>query len=415
MIPPLRHRRDGWIALLAINCLLWTGLAAADTVPSSPESSGKDEQASSEAQQGFPPLGTEVMVLDLEALADEAAARIAAWEETLRRYRESPSGPKVDTPSLPSVPAIALRPAEPIEPPPVTSLSMMLDWYPSPRHAALIVAQERGLFASRGLEVTLSTPADPDVPIKLLAASRIDLALARQPLLHLEVDRGLPVVRVATLIAMPLSALVVPEDGDIMTPVDLAGSLIGYADVDSRDVLLAALLKEASIRDDEVETEELHFRLGDALREGRVDGVIGAIRHLLPRQLADEGLATRVMRIEELVIPLHDGLVLLANRDHLGSQRDAIRSLVSALEEAAAWISNHPGDAWTLIATAEPAIDTPVNRDAWEQVRSLLNLSPAALDQGRYRRFEDYLFEAGLIQERHPVSRLAIDPGALPP
>ncbi|WP_244516077.1 ABC transporter substrate-binding protein [Halomonas daqiaonensis] len=361
------------------------------------------------SQEGYPPLGTEVQVPDLETLADKAARA-----ETRRRYREAPSGPSVGTPSRPSVPAIALRPAEPIAPPPVTSLKIMLDDYPSPRHAALFVAREKGMFASRGLEVILATPADPDVPSKLLAASRVDLAVARQPLLHLQVDRGLPLVRVATLIATPLSALVVREDGRIETPARLAGSRIGYSDMDSRDVLLAVLLRDASIRDDEIETEALHFRLDDALREGRVDGVIGAMRHLLPRQLADEGLATRVLRIEELGIPLHDGLVLLANRDQLGEKRDAIRRLVNAIEEATAWIANHPGEAWSLIASAEPALDTAVNREAWEMIRTRLNLSPAALDQGRYRRFENYLFEAGLIEERHPVSRLAIDPGALP-
>ncbi|MDI5891964.1 ABC transporter substrate-binding protein [Halomonas rhizosphaerae] len=406
MITPVFRRPLRWRLLLPAAALLSTLPAAAEP-----------PAAVVEAQEGFPPLGTEVMVPDLKALADKAAreaAQAAAWAQVRRRYREAPTGPSVDTPSRPSIPAIALRPAEPIEPPPATSLKIMLDGYPSPRHAALFVARERGLFASRGLEVTLVTPADPDVPSKLLAASRIDLAVARQPLLHLQVDRGLPLVRVASLIAMPLSALVVPEDGAIETPVQLAGSRIGHADIDSRDVLLAALLRGAAIRDDEIETEALHFRLDDALREGRVDGVIGAMRHLLPRQLADVGLATRVLRIEDLGIPLHDGLVLLANRDHLAPQRDAIRRLVAAIEEATAWIANHPDEAWSLIAKTEPALDTAVNREAWEMVRSRLNLSPAALDQGRYRRFEEYLFEAGLIRERHPASRLAIDLGASP-
>ena len=403
MITSVFRRPLCWRLLLSAIVLLSTQPAAADP----------PDDASAELQEGYPPLGTEVMVLDLVALADEAA-RAAAWAQTLRRYTDAPAGPSVDTPSRPSVPALALRPAEPIEPPPVTTLQIMLDGYPSPRHAALFVARERGLFASRGLDVTLATPADPDVPSKLLAASRIDLAVSRQPLLHLQVDRGLPLVRVASLIATPLSALVVREDGTIETPAQLAGSRIGHADIDSRDVLLAALLKGAAIRDDEVETEALNFRLGDALREGRVDGVIGAMRHRLHRELADEGLATRVLRIEALGIPLHDGLVLLANRDHLGPQREAIRRLVATLEEATAWIANHPDEAWALLASAEPALDTAVNREGWDMVRGRLNLSPAALDQGRYRRFEDYLFEAGLIQERHPVSRLAIDPGASP-
>lgn len=401
MIPPVDRRRRWPTALLAIAWLLTTGPLAADAASTDPD-----------VREGYPSLGTEVMVLDLEALAEEAAQAIAERQAIRRRYREAPRGPTVDTPSRPSVPAIALRPAEPIEPPPVTPLRVMLDWTPSPRHAALIIARERGLFAIRGLDVTLSTPADPDVPIKLLAASRTDLALTRQPLLHLGVDRGLPLVRVATLVAMPLSALVVREDSDIKAAVDLAGTRIGHADADSRDVLLAALLRKASVRDDEVETEELHFRLGDALREGRVEGVIGAMRHSLPRQLADEGLATRTLTSEALGIPLHDGLVLLANRDHLGAKRDAIRRLVEALEEASAWIANHPKEAWTLIAAAEPGIDTPVNRVAWQQIRPRLSLSPAALDQGRYRRFEEYLLKVGILEERHPVSRLAVDPGA---
>jgi len=361
-------------------------------------------------REGYPPLDTEVMVPDLEGLA----ARAAAWAEIRRRYQEAPTGPSVDTPSRPSVPAIALRPAEPIEPPPVTMLRVMLDGYPSPRHAALFVARERGMFASRGLEVGLATPADPDVPGKLLAAQRIDLAVARQPLLHLHVDRGLPLVRVASLVATPLSALVVRDDGAIETPAQLAGSRIGHTDIDSRDVLLAALLQGAAIRDDEIETEALHFRHGDALREGRVDGVIGAMRHLLPRELADEGLATRVLRVEDMGIPLHDGLVLLANRDRLASQRESIQQLVLAIEEATAWIVNFPDEAWALIVEAEPALDTAVNREAWAMIRSRLNLSPAALDQGRYRRFETYLLDSGLIRERHPVSQLALDPGALP-
>lgn len=405
MPPPHRRSPRRLLAWMAIAWLLPAGPVMADAMPSD----GPDDAATRER---YPPLNTEVMVLDLEVLAEEAARKIAEQEAIRQRYREAPDGPAVDTPSHPSVPAIALRPAEPIEPPPVTSLEVMLDWTPSPRHAALIVARERDLFANRGLDVTLATPADPDVPIKLLAASRIDLALARQPLLHLAVDRGLPVVRVATLIAMPLSALVVREDSGITEPVDLAGSRIGHADSDSRDALLAALLREASVRNDEVETAELHFRLGDALREGRVEGVIGAVRHLLPRQLADEGLKTRVLPSESLGIPLHDGLVMLANRDHLSQQRDAFRRVVEALEEATAWIANHPDEAWTLIRRAEPGIDTPVNREAWQQIRPRLSLSPAALDHGRYRRFEAYLHEAGILAKRHPTSRLGVDLGA---
>ena len=48
--------------------------------------------------------------------------------------------------------------------------------------------------------MTITSPADPRVPAKLVAAGRADLAMGRQPQLHMLIDKGLPLVRVATLI-----------------------------------------------------------------------------------------------------------------------------------------------------------------------------------------------------------------------
>lgn len=374
------------LALVALLALPGQGLADAPTPP----------------EAGYPPLGTEVMVPDLspaEATPDPVAA-----------FHGLTGGPAVDTPTRPTAPAVAVGPAEPIAPPPVNRLSVMLDWYPSPRHAALYVAQARDLFASRGLEVELRAPADPDVPTKLLAAERVDLALTRQPLLHLMVDRGQPLVRVATLVGVPLAALVVREDAGIEGPGQLAGSRLGHADLDDEAVLLASLLARHEIPREALDSPDLHFRLEEAMREGRVDGVIGAVRYLLPRALADEGLATRTYTTDAMGVPRHDGLILVANRERLVRQRDAITRLVDALEEATAWLVEHPEQGWALLAATEPALDTPTNRAAWPAALARLTLTPAALHARRYADFERFLNEQGLVSATTPVARLAIDP-----
>lgn len=380
-------------SLLALGSLL---LAGCLLVP--PLAMGMEEGDVTE--QRYPPLNTEVMVPDITP---------ATPIDPLVRYRGLPSGPAVDTPSRPIAPAIAMGPAEPIAPPPVDHLEVALDWYPSPRHAALYIAKALHMFERRGLDVRLSTPADPEVPTKLLADSRVDLALTRQPLLHLQVDQGMPLVRVATLVGVPLTALVIRRDTGIESPAQLEGARVGHADQDAERILLPAMLADHDVSMDSIDTPNVHYRMEQAMLEGRVDAVIGGMRHLLPRALANDGLPTRSFAVEDYGMPRHDGLILVANRNELKRQRSAIQRFVSALEEATAWILEHPDESWRRLVVTEPTLDTPLNRDAWPEIRARLTQTPSALSQGRYRNVERFLFEAGLVENRHPVSRLAVD------
>ncbi|QTP59086.1 ABC transporter substrate-binding protein [Billgrantia antri] len=317
------------------------------------------------------------------------------------------------------VPAVVSEPADPIVPPPTTHLSITLDWYLNPQHAALLVAREKGMFARRGLEVTLVVPADPSVPAKLLAAGRTDLALGRQPQLHLLVDRQMPVVRVATLVAAPVSGLVLSGASESAgNDFALEGLRIGVTDSDGRDVVLAFMLTELLGMAKGLELvglEELGYSAVEAMREQRVDGLMMHHRYLLPRQLADEGIMTRTLPSEANGLPAHDGLILMANRDQLNGKRDAVRRLVSALDEAALWIVNHPQEAWALLEKAEPALAGQAGQDAWADIYPRLALQPAAVDHGRYLRFEQFLHEAGVVETMTPLERLAIDLGTSAP
>ncbi|MCW4151916.1 ABC transporter substrate-binding protein [Halomonas sp. 18H] len=356
-------------------------------------------QQESDENAGFGPLQSDVMVPDLAfpSQSSPSAGNVEA------------SGPGVDTPSREVAPAIALGPAEPIAPPPVDHLSVALDWYPSPRHAALFTAQALGLFRQHGLEVDISTPADPEVPTKLLADSRVDLALTRQPLLHRQIDQGMPLVRVASLISVTLTALVVSQDSGIESLADLEGKRIGHANEDGEQILLPAMLTDSGVAVDDLDTPNVHYRIEEAIKEGRVDGVIGGVRHLLPRALANDGTVSRSFFVEEHGVPLHDGLILVANRDDLQHQRHAIKDFVAALEKATAWLLEHPDESWPLLIDQEPTLDTSINRDAWPIVRARLTQAPSALSQGRYQRFERFMQEIGIADDLHAVSRLAVD------
>ncbi|MGR4068290.1 ABC transporter substrate-binding protein [Billgrantia sp. C5P2] len=323
------------------------------------------------------------------------------------------TGPALDVPTMVS------EPADPIVPPPTTRLTVTLDWYLNPQHASLLVAREKGMFARRGLDVALVVPADPSVPAKLLAAGRTDLALGRQPQLHLLADKGLPLVRVATLVAAPVSGLVLSDSlENERREISLEGLHIGFIGVDGRDALLAGMLKEllgVASGLELVELEDVGYSVLDAMREQRIDGVLVHHRYLLPRQLADEGVMTRILPSEAYGLPAYDGLIMMANRDQLNGKRDAVRRLISALEEATLWIVNHPQEAWQLLERAEPALADHSSRDAWDDIFPRLALQPAAVDRGRYLRFEQFLLDAGAVEAATPLERLAIDLGTAAP
>lgn len=353
-------------------------------------------------------LDGDVMVPDLAPPTEQASAPPEEAEVDVPPVSDESS---VDEPDQP-VPSVAHAPPEPLAPPPLESLRVMLDWYPSLHHAALILAAGNGLPQREGLELELRTPADPGAPLRLLDANLVDLALTHQLQLHLQVARGKSAVRVATLADTPLAGVVIRESTGVEVPADLAGLTLGHATEEGRELVLPALIAPHGIARDEVTLVETGFPLATALTEQSLDGLVTPLRLTLPRQLADRGVSTRLLNVEEHGIPLHDGLILVANRDRLSRLREPIIELVDILRDTTLWMIEHPEAAWETLVELEPTLDTAANRDAWSATLMRLSAQPAALDSRRYRQVEAYLHENGLIETISPLERLAVDPGA---
>ena len=90
-------------------------------------------------------------------------------------------------------------------------LTLLLDWFVNPDHGPILVADQLGYFKAAGLDVDIVAPSDPNDPPKLVAAGQADIGVSYQPQLHIQVDQGLPLVRIGTLVATPLNSLLVLE------------------------------------------------------------------------------------------------------------------------------------------------------------------------------------------------------------
>ncbi len=286
-------------------------------------------------------------------------------------------------------------------------LTLVLDWFVNPDHGPIIVAQQKGWFAEAGLEVEIVPPADPADPPKMAAAGRADIAVSYQPQLHLQVDQGLPLVRVGTLIATPLNCLLVLDGGPVREIADLKGRKVGYSVAGVEEALLGTILRGAGLSMADIELVAVNWSLSPALMSGQVDAVIGAYRNFELNQMEIEGRPGRCFPVEEVGVPAYDELIYVANPGRM--DRERVARFLKVTERAVQFILNHPEEGWAAYASYARELDDELNRRAWGDTYPRFATRPAALDAGRYRDFEAFLAGAGMIEGEAPVSELAID------
>ncbi|POY42659.1 thiamine biosynthesis protein [Avibacterium endocarditidis] len=286
-------------------------------------------------------------------------------------------------------------------------LTLLLDWFVNPDHAAIIVAQQKGFFAENGLQVEIIEPADPSMPPKLVAAGQADLAVDYQPQLQMQVAEGLPLVRVGTLISTPLNSLVVLKDSGIEQIADLKGKKIGYSVSGFEDALLGAMLKSTHLSLNDVELVNVNWSLSPALFSGQVDAVIGAFRNFKLNQMEIEKKPGKAFYPEEQGVPMYDELIVVANKNQLPAKK--IRAFLTALEQASVYILNHPQQSWQAFVSYRPQdLDNELNRLAWRDTLPRLSLRPSALDNARYEKMAQFMQQQGLIKQVPKLSDYAI-------
>lgn len=285
-------------------------------------------------------------------------------------------------------------------------LTLLLDWFVNPDHAPVIVAAQKGYFKDAGLAVEIVPPSDPSAPPRLVAAGQADIAISYQPSLHQQIDAGLPLVRIGTLVETPLSTLVALADGPIKKIADLKGKKVGFSVGGFEDAILGEMLKSAGLSLKDVTLINVNFALSPALLSGQVDAVIGAYRNFELTQLRLEGKEGLAFYPEENGVPIYDELIFIAKGTDRADPR--LKKFLTAIEKATIFLTNHPDKSWKLFIEAYPKLDDELNKSAWRDTLPRFAKRPFALDVGRYERFAEFMKAQGLIKKIVPVEDYAI-------
>ena len=285
-------------------------------------------------------------------------------------------------------------------------LIVLLDWFANPNHAPLFVAKDQGYFKEQGLDVELIGPSDPSDPPKLVAAGKADIAITYQPQFMEQVEKGLPLIRIGTLIDKPLTCLVVLKDGSINTIPDLKDKHIGYSSGGVNSVMLSIMLKDHHLSLNDVERINVHYDLTQALLAKKVDAVTGIMRNFEMIQMELAGHPGHAFFPEENGVPSYSELIFVANKNNLNDSR--LAKFLTALQKGNIYLQKHPKESWLTFVKSHPELNDELNRRAWEVTLPYFAKNPKTFDAKSWLHFADFMKQNDLINKVYPIENYAI-------
>jgi putative hydroxymethylpyrimidine transport system substrate-binding protein len=284
-------------------------------------------------------------------------------------------------------------------------LTVILDWFPNPDHAPLVIAQQQGFFKEQNLDVELIGPADPTDPPKWVAAGKADIGITYQPEFMQQVDQGLPLMRIGSLIDKPLDCIVALKGNGINTIKDLKGKRIGSGTGGTSAIMLKTMLKNNGLTVNDVELINVRYSLTQALLSRKVDAVTGMMRNFEIPQIESKGQNIIAFFPEDNGIPNYSVLIFITNTSKANDPR--LPRFLSAIRKAVAWLDDHPREGWKIFAKMYPESNNPVNHAAWFATMPYFAEDPAEFNQDEWQKFAAFMLDNNLIHKQQPTSRYA--------
>ncbi|HEX7927672.1 MAG TPA: ABC transporter substrate-binding protein, partial [bacterium] len=282
---------------------------------------------------------------------------------------------------------------------------LILDWFPNADHVPLFVAKEAGIFTKHGLNIELIAPADPNDPLKLVAAGQAAFAINYQPNVIIARAEGLNVKSIGALVDHPLSSLAFLQRSKIRTPADLKGKRIGYSVESLEMALLKVILEGAGLKMADVTTVNVNFNLTSSLLSGQADAVMGAFWNYELAELELEKQPGAYFAMEKYGVPDYSELIVISSDKFLKDNPAVARKLVAAVQEAIDLTRRDPEKALAMYFKANPTV-----RKELEQKAFALTLPQFAHTQDqskeKWATWARFALDRGLIKQ-------AVDPDSL--
>lgn len=276
-------------------------------------------------------------------------------------------------------------------------LRVILDWFPNPDHAPLVIANQQGFFKDHGLEVEMISPKNPNDAAKWVSSGKADIGVDYQTKLVRDIDKGMPLVQIGTLIDKPLDCLIALKTSKINTISDLKGKRIGIGEAGFSHISLKIMLNQGGLEEGDVKMINVGENPVQALLNNKVDAVIGIMRNFEVPELELSGHPVSVFFPEEHGVKTYSELVFIANKKQVLDKR--FPRFLAAIKEATAYLDAHPEETWKKFIAEYPESNNEVNKGAWFATMPYFSENPETIDQDEWRQFAELMYKNNLIKK----------------
>ena len=295
------------------------------------------------------------------------------------------------------------------------SVSVMLQWVPQAQFAGFYVAQDRGFYARRGLDVRLVHGGPHRDSARALETGEVDFSTLFLATALVQRDRGVPLVNVAQLVQRSSLVLVGREDWGVRSPRDLAGRRVSLWG-DAFEAPYRAFFALLGIS---VDTVPQHRSVNLFLRGG-VDGCCAMYYNeyhaIWQAGLDEDQIEPFFLRDWGLDFP-EDGLYTLAST--ATRSPDLARNIAEGTLEGWRFAQASPDVALDLVMRRAEDAGIPANRPhmAWMLTHILPAIfpddggsdSPGKLSREAYLRTARILERHGIIRHIDPFESFTLD------
>jgi putative hydroxymethylpyrimidine transport system substrate-binding protein len=280
--------------------------------------------------------------------------------------------------------------------------ALVLDFTPNAVHSGIYAARERDLYREAGIDLEIRQPGGSTDAPKLLAAERAELAILDIHDLGIARERDLDLVGVAPIAQRPLASVIARGDGPVRRPRDLDGHTVGVTGLPSDEAVVDSVISADGGDPAEAERVTIGFNAVASLAAGQVDAATG-FWNAEGVALRQQGIPTRIFKVDEYGAPPYPELVLATSRETLESDPELVNAVVEATEAGYQLAVEDPQAALDDLLAANPALD---RAEQQAQLKALLpDLKPQPFDPTVLREWSAWDVEHGLLQAPVDIDR----------
>lgn len=224
---------------------------------------------------------------------------------------------------------------------------IVIAYTPWTGYGALFVAQEKGMFKSKGLDVQLQAIEGVGDRKQALVANKIQAMAASLDVSISAAGEGVPMKLVwAFDSSNGADGLLVKKDKGITKVADLKGKQVAFHKGSASHFFLTTILDKAGLKDKDIQAVDMKAsEAASAFAAGKVDAAVTWEPHLSKAAAAGDIVLSTTKDTPGLIAD-----VLAVREDFAKNQADKTQALVAALAEATEFMAKNPDETNKILA-----------------------------------------------------------------